>query len=45
MLSGIGYNVQDDRQEAFRVLFRHGPQVGESTNENDFCETTERDCP
>ena len=43
MLSGLVYNVQDDRPEVVRILCGHGSQVGESSDENCFTQTTETD--
>ena len=43
MLSGLVYNVQDDRPEVVRILCRDGSQVGEGADENSFTQTTKTD--
>jgi hypothetical protein len=35
--------LKDDRQKTVRILCRHGSQVGEGANENNFGQTTEAD--
>jgi Resolvase, N terminal domain len=45
MLNGCVYNADDDRPKAIRIFCCHGSQVSEGANENNFCQTTEADCP